>query len=109
MKKLFVLFLFSISFSTILPQTIFNSNQTAKKQQLIEQKQGHFYYSIQTKDDSIKNYDLDLLKTENVIVEFTTQPMFKANKNNLQKRSVSDYQNLFDRFSNDLSALSNSL
>ena len=109
MKKLFLLFLLSIGFTTISAQTIFNSNYTNKKQQIIEQKPGHFYYSIQTKDDSIKNYDLDLLQTENVIVEFTTPPMFKANKNNLQKRSVSDYQNLFNKFSNDLSALSSSL
>ena len=105
MKKIFLLFFFSINFITITAQTIFNSNSTNKKQQIIEQKPGHFYYSIQTKDDSIKTYDLDLLETENVIVEFTTPPMFKANKNNLQKRLVSDYQNLFDRFSNDLSAL----
>lgn len=109
MKILFLLFLFSINIITITAQTIISSNQTGQKQQFIKQKPAHFYYSIQTKDDSIKTYDLDLLESENVIVEFTPAPMFKANKNKLQKRSVSDYQNLFDRFSNDLSALTNSL
>ena len=109
MKNLLLLFLFLINVTTITAQTIINPISTSKNQQFIERKPGHFYYSIQTKNDSIKTYDLDLLQTENVIIEFTTPPMFKANKNNLQKRSVSDYQNLFDRFSNDLSAMSNSL
>ncbi len=108
MKKLLLLFVFTINITTITAQTIINSNHTGKKQQFIEQKPRHFYYSIQTKNGSIKNYDLDLMETENVIVEFTTPPMFKANKNYLQKKSVSDYQNLFDRFSNDISSLSNS-
>ncbi len=77
-EKLFLLFLLSISIINVSAQTLINSNHTKKSSKLLNKNQGTFIIPFRLKTILLKIYDLDLLETENVIVEFTTPPMFKV-------------------------------